>query len=157
METGKMHKRMKKLSAIIDPTADELYERVNLCIQIYNARRDEITDEEIARTRAFLSSDLYTMVSVCYQPALDDLIHTDIEMQKAESRTYMIEFEKAKEKKFSPSQAMDIARKSQKENDEYIQSYKNFHNAKNIVNIYDKTMKMGSQVLNSMARRARES
>jgi hypothetical protein len=156
MEIGKIYKRMKVLSAVIDPTAEELFERVNLCIQIYNAKRDELTDDDIAKTRAFLSSDLYAMVSVCYQPALDDLIHTDIEMQKAESRTYREEFEKAK-KTYSVSQAADFARKSQKENEEYIQSYRNFHNAKNIVNIYDKTMKMGSQVLNSMARRARES
>lgn len=147
---------MKQLSAIIDPTADQLYERVNLCIQIYNARREQITDEEIAKTRAFLSSDLYAMVSVCYLPALDDLIHTDIEMQKGDSRSYMEEFLKARET-YSISQAADLARKTQKENEIYVQTYKNFHNAKKIVNIYDKTMKMGSQVLNSMARRARES
>jgi len=156
MDIGKIYRRMKQLSAIVDPTADQLFERVNLCIQIYNAKRDELTDDDIAKTRAFLSSDLYAMVAVCYQPALDDLIATDIEMQKAESRTYKEELEEAK-KVYSVSQAMDMARKSQKENEEYIQSYKNFHNAKNIVNIYDKTMKMGSQVLNSMARRARES
>lgn len=156
MDISSMYKRMKKLSAIVDPTADELFERVNLCIQIYNIRRDELTDEDIAKTRAFLSSDLYLMVSVCYQPALDDLIHTDIELQKSESTTYKEELEEAR-KVYSVSQAMDIARKTQRENDSYLNAYKNFHVAKNIVNIYDKTMKMGSQVLNSMARRARES
>lgn len=152
MDIGKIFKRMKQLSAIVDPTDQQLHERINLCIQIYNARRDQLTDEDIAKTRAFLSSDLYAMVAVCYQPALDDLINTDIEMQKAESRTYMEEFEEA-QKKYSVSQAADLARKVQKENEDYIQAYKNFHTAKNIVNIYDKTMKMGSQVLNSMAAR----
>lgn len=156
MELRQIYDRLEELSKVVSPSEEELFERVNLCIQVYNTRRDRITDDEIAKTRVFLSSDLYSMIAVCYQPALDYLIHTDLELHKAESKTFREEYEKAS-KEFSKSQAIDIARKYQKENEEYLTAYKNFNVAKNIVNAYDKTMKMGSQVLNSMARRARES
>lgn len=156
MDLTEIYDKMKALSIVVDPSDEELVERITLCIQIYNARRDELTDEDIARTRAFLASDLYMMVSVCYQPALDNLIAADLELQRRESDTFNEEFEECL-KTFSKSQSIDLARKNQKSNEDYLEAYNNFHACKNIVNIYDKTMKMGSQVLNSMARRARES
>lgn len=157
MELNEIYEEQKALSEIVSPNEEQLYKRVNYTVLVYNARRHQLDDEEIYRTRAFLSSDLYSMIEVCYLPALDSLIDADFKLQKAEASTFEYELNKHINNGFSRSQAIELARKSQKGNMDYLDAYKYFNDCKNIVNVYDKSMKMGSQVLNSMSKRAKES
>ena len=134
-----------------NPTPDELMERINRAIELYNYSRAKFSDDEVAKLRAFLSCDLYSFVSGLYKPALDDVTGTEITFGKIDGEVYLEQFNKFRSEGLSASSAEVAARKASKTNERYIEAFKNFKDSEAILNHYDKIMKMATQVLHSMS------
>lgn len=141
----------KELFNIINPTAEQLQERIDRAVILYNHQRSALSDDEVAKLRAYLSCDMYSFVAKIYKPALDDDALCEIEFDKVESMCYMEYFEKLRADKMSASAAETVARKLTKIDERYLKAFHNMKQAKNICVLTNHIMKAGTNVLHSMS------
>lgn len=142
----------KNLFDLYDLTPEELVARITETIKLYNEKRATLTEEHVSRLRTLLSSDLYNFTIDVYKPALDDVMYTSIELDRVEGRLYVEHYD-AFRKKEGASASETLARKAVKMDEIYIDAVKKAKTAENISNLYDKMMRMGTQVLHSMSYR----
>lgn len=132
---------------------EELLERITNQITEFNLNKDKIIDEDIRLLRMGLSSDLYSLIDVCYIPAANLNTHCYIELERSEAISFNEELKQAQVEGYSNSQSESIARKRAKGNDAYLEAVKNYRDSKTSLDSIDKIMRMGQQVLNSMSKR----
>lgn len=131
----------------------ELLERITNLIIDFNVNREKITDEDIRLNRMALSSDLYNLIDTCYIPAANDNTSCFIALEKSEADAFNDELNKAQNEGYSNSQSESIARKRMKGNSLYLKAVKEYRDSKTYLDMVDKIMRMGQQVLNSMSKR----
>ena len=141
----------KELFNKVNPTPEELQERIDRTIIIYNHQRSTLSDDEVARLRAYLSCDMYSFVAKIYKPALDDEAICEIELEKVESACYLEYFEKLRLDKMSASAAETVARKLTKTDERYLKAFHDMKQSKNISILTNNIMKAGTNVLHSMS------
>jgi hypothetical protein len=141
----------KELFSKVNPTSEELQERIDRTVTIYNHQRSTLSDDEVARLRAYLSCDMYSFVAKVYKPALDDEAICEIELERIESLCYMEYFEKLRADKMSASAAETVARKMTKMDERYLSAFHNMKQSKNISILTNHIMKAGTNVLHSMS------
>lgn len=133
---------------------EELLEKIERIIVTYNEKRTTISDASLENLRAYLSVGTYLLVSYGLQPAYSDVTLTEIQFERAEGQVFMEYFEKYK-KEFSSSVAMDMARKSVKQDSRYLEAYERYSTAKQYSFLLNKLLEQANQVLNSMSKRTR--
>lgn len=134
-----------------NPTPEELQMRINRAVEIYNYTRSTMSDDEVAKLRAYLSCDIYKYVAEVYKPSLDDLARCELELEKADGGQYLMLFDEYRGKGLSASAAETAARKALKIDPIYVEAYKNHSDAKTIAEITSQIMRMVTQVLHSMS------
>lgn len=141
----------KELFNLIIPNPEQLQERISRAIEIYNYDRSKLSDDEVAKLRAYLSCDLYRYGADIHKANLDEEARALINFEKIESECYLRYFDQWKAGGISASAAETLARKSTKIDEGYIQAYTELKNSEVATNISDKILRAVYQVLNSMS------
>ena len=144
------------MSEQLHTQSDEILDRIRNIIITYNRQRSQITDAALEGYRATLSTGTYIMVETILQPAYDDMIVTEIEMERTEGTVYMEYFNEFR--KGTGASAADIlARKSSKMDERYLQAMERHGKAKQYAFLLNRLLDQANQVLNSMAKKAKVS
>lgn len=155
MEIEQLYKRVQELFHKKDRTAEELLELISATIELYALYRDKHTDRSIENIRTVLSYAEYEYIYKVFMPAMDELIKAELKLDKGEAEIYL-EHIKQNEEKYSVSRASEIARKTLKMDKRYLKLKYEYEKAKQDVKIAEKVFNSINQILNSMAKRAKQ-
>ena len=134
----------------------ELLDGIRNIIIEYNDARGRITDDGIKDMRAELSSATYALAEAGLQAAYSDMISTEIALERADGTVFMEYYNEYRKTK-SESASESLARKTMKTDERYLSALEAHGRAKQYAYLLGRVLDQANHVMNSMAKKTKNS